>query len=55
MGRTPNQEESTVPEESHTTMSEQPQEGAVEDVIGRQEEYAEEKTMEAGTLSQPPQ
>jgi hypothetical protein len=45
----------TTLERSHTTTPEQPQEGTVEDVTGRAEEYAEDKTMEAGTLSQPPQ
>jgi hypothetical protein len=51
----PNQAEMTTPERSHTTTPEQPQEGIVEDVTGRAEEYAEERTMEAGTSSQPPQ
>jgi len=50
-GTIPNQAETTVPERSHTTTPEQPQEGTVEDVIGRAEEYAEERTREAGTLS----
>jgi hypothetical protein len=54
-GTVPNQEETTMPEGSHTTMLEQPQEGTVEDVIGRPDEYAEERTMEVGTSSQPPQ
>jgi hypothetical protein len=35
-------------------MSEQPQEGVVEDVTGGPEEYVEERTMEDGTSSQPP-
>jgi hypothetical protein len=54
-GMAPNQEEMVMPEESQTTMSEQPQEGVVEDVTGRPEQYVEEQTMEAGTSSQPPQ
>jgi hypothetical protein len=55
MGWSLNQEEMTMPERSHTTMPEQPQEGTVEDVTDRPDEYAEERTMEAGTSSQPPQ
>jgi hypothetical protein len=41
-GMTPNQEEVTEPEESQTTVSEHPQEGAVEDVTSRPEQYVEE-------------
>jgi hypothetical protein len=41
-GMAPNQEEMTMPERSQTTMPEQPQEGTVEDVTGRPDEYAEE-------------
>jgi hypothetical protein len=53
-GTTPNQEESVEPEESQTTVSEHPQEGAVEDVSIRLEKYAQERPMGAGTSSQPP-
>jgi hypothetical protein len=41
-GMVPNQEEMTAPERLHTTMLEQPQEGTVEDVTDRPDEYAEE-------------
>jgi hypothetical protein len=54
-GMVPNQTEVVAPERSHTTTPEQQQEGIVEDVTGRAEAYTEERTMEAGTLSQPPQ
>ena len=48
-----NQEASVEPNESQTIMSNHPQEGVVEDVIGWPEEYFEERPMEARTLSQP--
>jgi hypothetical protein len=54
-GTVPNQAEMAAPERSHTVTPEQPQEGIVEDVTGRAEVYAEERTMEVGTLSHPPQ
>jgi hypothetical protein len=38
----PNQEEMTVPEESKRTLSEQPQEGEVEDVTGQSKQSAKE-------------
>jgi hypothetical protein len=41
-GTVPNQEETTASERSHTTMSEQPQEGTVEDVTDQVDEYVEE-------------
>jgi hypothetical protein len=53
-GTVPNQIETTSPERSHTTTSKQPQEGIVEEVTRREEAYAEERTMEVGTLIQPP-
>jgi hypothetical protein len=54
-GMTPNQQEMVSPEESQTTVSEQPQEEAMEDVTGRPEQVFEEQTMEDGTSSHPPQ
>jgi hypothetical protein len=54
-GTVPNQAKTTAPKRSHTTMLEQPQEGRVEDVTGRADEYAEERTIEARTSIQPPQ
>jgi hypothetical protein len=41
-GMTPNQEEAVEPDESQTTVSDHPQEGAVEDVMGWPEQYVEE-------------
>jgi hypothetical protein len=41
-GMVPNQEETTALEGSHTTMLEQPQEGTVEYVTSRPDEYGEE-------------
>jgi hypothetical protein len=36
----PNHPKIVVPERSHTTTLEHPQEGTIEDVIGQEEEYA---------------
>jgi hypothetical protein len=44
-----------VLERSHTKVSEKQQEGIVEDVTSRPEAYTEERTMEVGTSSHPPQ
>jgi hypothetical protein len=44
-----------MPEILHTTTPEQPHAGIVEDFTSRLDEYAEDRTMEAGTLSHPPQ
>jgi hypothetical protein len=41
-GMAPNQEAVVEPDESQTTMSEHPQEGAVEDVTSWPEQYVEE-------------
>jgi hypothetical protein len=54
-GTTPNQTEATLLGRSHTIGPEQQHEGLVEDVIGWLEAYADDRTMEAGTSSQPPQ
>jgi hypothetical protein len=43
-----------VLEWSHTTIPEKTQEGTVEDVTERVDEYVEERTMEDGTSIQPP-
>jgi hypothetical protein len=53
-GTAPNQEKMIASKRSQKTMLEQRQEGTVEDVTSRPDEYAEEKTMEVGTSSQPP-
>jgi hypothetical protein len=54
-GTVPNQKEATALGRSHTTALEQQHEGIVEDVTGRSEAYADDRTMEGGTSSQPPQ
>jgi hypothetical protein len=52
-GMDTNQKTSFEPDESQTTMSDQPHQGKVEDVTGWPEWYVEVQPMEAGTLSQP--
>jgi hypothetical protein len=50
-----NEREMATSKVSHTVALKQPHEGIVKDATGRVEEYAEERTMEAGTSFQPPQ
>jgi hypothetical protein len=53
-GTTTNKEALVELDEYHTTVSDHPQEGAVEDVMVWSKKYAKERPMEVGTSSHPP-